>query len=144
MSATFLELALPHCSADDFDGEIVAINLDTGIYYSVKGAAALVWNDLIDGHSVEALLERTQGNDQIHAAMAPFVDELVATGLMRHSSIARQPTGPARIATAAASMDAPVLEPFGDMQDLLLLDPVHEVDEQVGWPNRPDTTVADK
>lgn len=144
MSETFLELALPHCSADDFDGEIVAINLDTGIYYSVKGAAALVWNDLVDGHPVEALLEFARGKDQIHAGIGRFVDELVASGLMRQSTAAREPTGPARIATAATSMEAPFLEPFGDMQDLLLLDPVHEVDEQVGWPNRPETTVADK
>ena len=31
---------------------------------------------------------------------------------------------------------APTLQKYSDMQDLLLIDPVHEVDE-TGWPNRP-------
>ena len=31
----------------------------------------------------------------------------------------------------------PKLSKFGDMQDLLLLDPIHDVDQQ-GWPNSPE------
>lgn len=34
---------------------------------------------------------------------------------------------------AAEPFEPPVLEQYTDMQDLLLLDPIHEVDEQ-GWP----------
>jgi hypothetical protein len=30
--------------------------------------------------------------------------------------------------------EPPILRTFEDMQDLLLLDPIHEVDE-MGWPN---------
>jgi hypothetical protein len=29
----------------------------------------------------------------------------------------------------------PVLESYSDMQDILLLDPIHEVDDKAGWPN---------
>lgn len=137
VSTRFLELAVPQCSADDFDGEIVAINLDTGIYYSIKDSAALVWHDLADGHSVEALIDCLRGYADTQAAVARFVDELLGSGLMRLSSDARDPAIGPRIASALP-MAAPVLEPFGDMQDLLLLDPVHEVDQEVGWPNAPD------
>jgi hypothetical protein len=45
--------------------------------------------------------------------------------------------GPSKVAAATETMQPPVLEPFGDMQDLLLLDPVHEVDEDAGWPTKP-------
>jgi hypothetical protein len=31
-------------------------------------------------------------------------------------------------------MEPPRLESYGDMQSLLLLDPVHEVEQDVGWP----------
>lgn len=141
VSARFLELALPHCSADDFDGEIVAINLDTGIYYSVKDAAALLWHDLLAGHSVETLLEVAQGDEELRVAIERFADELLASGLMRLATIAKSPAQPAKIAVANLSaMTAPVLESFGDMQDLLLLDPVHEVDEETGWPSSPSRT----
>jgi len=38
----------------------------------------------------------------------------------------------------------PVLEVYTDMQDLLLLDPIHDVDETVGWPSPkpPEESVA--
>lgn len=138
-SMRVLELAVPQCSADDFDGEIVAINLDTGIYYSIKDSAALVWHDLVDGHAAEALLDCMRDDSEAQAALSRFVDDLLGAGLMRLSSGPRDPASAPRIATAAP-MAAPVLEPFGDMQDLLLLDPVHEVDQEVGWPNAPDRT----
>ena len=38
-------------------------------------------------------------------------------------------------ADAARVFEAPRLEKYTDMQDLVLLDPVHEVDEQ-GWPQQ--------
>lgn len=137
VSTRVLELAVPQCSADDFDGEIVAINLDTGIYYSIKDTAALVWHDLVDGHSVEALLDRLRDDADMQAAVSRFVDELLSSGLMRLSTDLSEPTSSPRIASALP-MAAPVLEPFGDMQDLLLLDPVHEADQEIGWPNAPD------
>jgi hypothetical protein len=133
-----LELALPHCSADDFDGEIVAINLDTGIYYSVRESAALIWHDLVDGHSVESLLALVQDNAEMHTAVARYIDDLAASGLLRPANNLPDPKGPPSFVAALPGMTVPALEPFGDMQDLLLLDPVHEVDEQAGWPKAPE------
>lgn len=53
---TFYELAVPECSAEEFDGEIVAINLDSGIYFSLKAPASWVFSDLCQGHSVEKVM----------------------------------------------------------------------------------------
>lgn len=138
MSAHYLELASPQCSADDFDGEIVAINLETGIYYSIKDSGAVLWHDLTAGHSVEALVELAGENIELAAGIARFADEVVSCGLMRPTTEAPVPSEPAATAAQAATMSAPALESFGDMQDLLLLDPVHEVDEEMGWPKAQD------
>ena len=40
-------------------------------------------------------------------------------------------------AEAMLHFSAPVVETFADLQDLIVLDPVHEVDATAGWPNRP-------
>jgi hypothetical protein len=138
LSARHLELASPQCSADDFDGEIVAINLETGLYYSLKDSAALLWNDLAAGHSVETLVQSAEANPKLAAQISRFADELVACGLMRETTEAPVPAEPARTAAEAATLQLPELESFGDMQDLLLLDPVHEVDEEMGWPKAQD------
>lgn len=138
MSTHHLELASPQCSADDFDGEIVAINLETGLYYSIKDSGAVIWHDLTAGHSVEALVDLAGENSELAAGISRFADEVVRCGLMRPTTEAPIPSGPAATAAEIATMTAPVLESFGDMQDLLLLDPVHEVDEEMGWPKAQD------
>jgi hypothetical protein len=40
---------------------------------------------------------------------------------------------PEPLTAAAAITAAPVLEKYTDMQELLLLDPIHDV-EEAGWP----------
>ena len=64
-----------------------------------------------------------------------FIDQLVAAGLVVEEdggqaspSVAETP------ALATTPWSTPVLESHDDLQDLLLLDPVHEVTE-AGWPH---------
>lgn len=134
MSQTFLEIAEPNCTAEELDGELVAINLDTGIYFSIKDDGVTIWNDLVAGHSVQALQALVADNEALVAGIMTFVRELVENGLMRETVGPLSPTSPAATAAVASAMQMPELESFGDMQSLLLLDPVHEVDGDAGWP----------
>jgi len=107
-------------------------------FQSIKDSGAVLWHDLMAGHSVEALVDLAGENAELAAGIARFADEVVNCGLMRPTTEAPVPSGPAATAAQAATMTAPALESFGDMQDLLLLDPVHEVDEEMGWPKAQD------
>ena len=134
MPATVFEVAEPQCVAEEFDGEIVAINLDTGLYFSMKDTGALLWRELVAGHSVESLLELA-GDAEMAEAVKRFTGELLSGGLMRQTLSPQtgcESTKPGLL--ALATMAPPYLESFGDMQSLLLLDPVHEVEQEVGWP----------
>lgn len=131
MSLTYLEVAIPKCSAEDFDGEIVAINLDTGRYFSVKDSAAVIWHDLVGGNAVEAILDATSGDAALTETVSQYVAELQKEGLMRPTQTQLATQAPM---LATPGMLPPVLDSFGDMESLLLLDPVHEVDEEEGWP----------
>ena len=139
--STILELASPQCSAEEFDGEIVALNLDTGMYFSMSGVAGRIFTDLTNGHSVETLLALAAPESEIGKGVAAFISELQSAGLLRSRSAPEgSPTAPLTLsAELLAGAVTPVLESFGDMQSLLLLDPVHEVDELVGWPKAPDS-----
>ena len=135
MTETILEVASPECAAEDFDGEIVAMHLDTGMYFSMGDTAAVIWRDLAAGHSAESLVRLAGNNKELGNAVERFVVELVDSGLMRKAAGARAPAEPARFGASVNDGAAlPVLEAFGDMKKLLLLDPVHEVDEKAGWP----------
>jgi hypothetical protein len=135
VSDTILEVAAPDCAAEDFDGEIVAMHLDTGMYFSMADTAALIWRDLAAGHSAESLVRLAGQNNELANAVERFVVELVDAGLMRKTSVAPTALEPAQFgAVTAGGAGLPVLEAFGDMKKLLLLDPVHDVDQTAGWP----------
>jgi hypothetical protein len=135
VSDTILEVAAPDCAAEDFDGEIVAMHLDTGMYFSMADTAALIWRDLAAGHSAESLVRLAGQNNELANAVERFVVKLVDAGLMRKTSVAPTALEPAQFgAVTAGGPGLPVLEAFGDMKKLLLLDPVHDVDQTAGWP----------
>ena len=74
---------------------------------------------------------------QADASVAAAAVQALVTALAAEDLV--QPTGEAAAQPAysngqRAPFVAPVLQKHTDMQDLLLLDPIHEVDE-TGWPS---------
>src|SRR4051812_31557384 len=101
LNATILEVAAPQCVAEDFDGEIVVLNTDSGVYFSLRGSGASLWADLAAGHSVETLVGLA-GDPATAAAIKSFADRLIGEGLMR---TAGAPTSPG----VAPSLDVTTL-----------------------------------
>ena len=137
MSETVLEIAAPECVAEDFDGEIVAINLKSGVYFSAKDAGAVLWRDLTTGHSVESLMDLATGNQELARSIARFAEDALSGGLMRKAQAVAAPARAPNLTAQTAGAALPFLESYSDMKSLLLLDPIHEVDEESGWPVRP-------
>jgi hypothetical protein len=122
------------------DGEVIVVNLDTGAYYSLATTAADIWTSVDGGASVdetvEELLDRYDApRSVVEPTVTRFVRELEEEELvlategdgLRQSSAAA--SGPTKL-----PFEEPALRKFTDMQELLLLDPIHEVDER-GWPD---------
>jgi hypothetical protein len=133
-------------------GEVVIVNLKSGSYYSLDKVGADVWEGIVAGGSVGQIAEgiahryESAGAD-IGRAVSQLVNELVQEELLVPlTSEEVQPlpdAGPASRPDEAAGKgmyEPPVLQKYTDMQDLLLLDPIHDVDD-TGWPNvRSDQT----
>ena len=64
-------------------------------------------------------------------AVETFLHELATDGL----TVDGRGAAPIIPLPLPASFSPPVFEKFMDLQDLLLLDPIHEVDE-IGWPHQ--------
>ena len=127
-----------------FDDEVILVNLDNGHYYTLAGSAGDIWNALSAGTPVAdiaALLgDRYTGTvDEIAPPMERFVAELQAERLIVPGDGAVDAgTGPTFPVSPVLNDDrppfeAPVLAKYTDMEALLILDPVHDVDES-GWP----------
>lgn len=144
-----LRLNTPHVIHETIDDEVIVINLASGNYYSVKGAGADVWDVLQSspgagvGAIAAAVAQRyDRPSDVVESEIAEFVtrlkdEELVTT--VEGAALSSIPLSNGLGAgDGAKAFDVPLLEKYTDMQDLVLLDPVHEVDA-TGWPHpKPD------
>jgi hypothetical protein len=71
--------------------------------------------------AVDEFLDKLQHEDLIIA------NTIITPGAINHQESA--------IGNEKPKFEKPILEKFTDMEDLLLLDPIHEVDVDAGWPN---------
>jgi hypothetical protein len=128
--------------SDTIDGEVLAIRSDNGTYYSMRGPAATTWTALLTGAGLDeitAAVGAHHGVDgldiraDIEAFARSLVDELllVETTLSGAGGAAVAAALPAE--TRGVVWEAPEFERYTDMRDLLLFDPIHEV-EASGWP----------
>lgn len=135
-----LRIAEPNCVADDFGGEIVALNLDTGYYFSLRGLASGIWLDLAAGHST-ATVTAAMGilGPAVEGQANALIDDLLARGLMvvDETEGIVDPVDALRVSGMIDGGEAILaFEVYDDMQDLVLNDPIHDVDLEAGWPVR--------
>jgi hypothetical protein len=128
----------PNVAARSFGDEIIVANFITGVYYSLLGSAAQVWDGLMAGQSLPEVSRAvaTVGDldpAEFEQAAAKLVEDLAAENLIEPATDAPV-TDWTALPPAGEAFALPVLERFTDMQDLLLLDPVHDV-EEMGWPH---------
>lgn len=131
------EVVEPSAIYEYIDGEVLALNLLTGIYVQMKSLSAELFHALASGHSAEivetAAIMAGYGTDVVRQFETHY-SEWVALGLLR----VRANSGP----------DVPVhltLQPglsfseeqWDDLSELIMMDPVHDVSPQ-GWPARID------
>jgi hypothetical protein len=125
------------------DGEAIIADLGRGFYYSLDSLGSAVWQALVDGASVAEVIDgcaahfagdREEIAAGINALLAGLTAEqlLVARGDVPGSVVGLH----GLLGAAGSAWTPPTLNKYTDMEQLLLLDPIHDVDE-TGWPNAP-------
>lgn len=136
------QLNTPNVIAEVIDGEAILVDLRSGNYFSIQGNGALLWEAIAQGTSLETIANQIVDAFDLDRAVAEetvvsFSNELEREGLIvALEGDQPQPEPPLdfRLSTNGQGFTTPVVEKYTDMQDLVLLDPVHEVDER-GWPH---------
>ena len=124
--------------SDTIDGEVLAIRSDNGAYYSLRGTAATVWTALLSGadlHEVAVAAGTHHGvdGDAVLVEVAAFAAALVEERLLIESDDDGAEVVGLSNETVATAWETPTFDKYTDMRDLLLFDPIHEVQPQ-GWP----------
>jgi hypothetical protein len=135
----YYEINAPMVISEPMDEDLVVINLDNGCYYSFNKTAAQLWNQLEQGFAINqaasqmALLCESE-EAQVLADFLSFVDRMLEEQLIRACEGHSKDWPPLKNGQGGPYLK-PSFEKYSDMQEMLLLDPIHEVSE-AGWPNQ--------
>jgi hypothetical protein len=133
--------------AETLDGEATIVDLDSGTYHALNESGSFIWDSLVvgtDADEVAGAFASAYALEQDEAARV--VDDLI--GRLADQKLVVPVTETAQNGNGAAAAHvtphaegtqrtylAPELSTYTDMQELLLLDPIHEVDAS-GWPSQ--------
>ena len=128
----------PHVIYENIEGELVLIHMAKGSYYSTDAIGSRLWDMIVAGHQLDEMREWIGASYQGDAAeidrgVRGFLAELQAEELIVRAERPRVNGGSRLDVTAGGHFSAPVLNKYRDMEDMLMLDPIHEV-EETGWP----------
>lgn len=129
----------PRVVHETIDDETIVIDFDDGTYYSLRTTANFIWQLLENasaGEIVEAVRQQYTGDaEQIESSVRAFLAQLVQAQLIAETDGETTQPVLAAVDGSPEPFTPPLLEEYTDMQDLLLLDPIHDVDA-MGWPAR--------
>jgi hypothetical protein len=102
----------------------------------------VIWDLIASGRTEASILSEIVDHyvgdlDVIRQGLDRFVSELCDEDLIVASELASASSSDAPKSAAIAdrpTFAAPQLEKYTDMQELLLIDPIHEVNDDQGWP----------
>jgi len=133
----------PRMIHETVDGETLVIDSETGVYFALPDSASVILRLLTAGCSVDDVLCKVSAlyrtdREGIRDGVEGFI-----TGLLREEiiipNLEGKPVEGSNCEPAYEdipdSFQQPVLQKFDDLQQLMLLDPIHDVDDR-GWPFR--------
>ncbi len=124
---------------ETIEGETIVIHLGTGVYYSLDGAASVIWDLAGAGAPTETIVALVgAAYPANNGTVAPEVESLLAE-LLSEELLTQGPAPAETFSGLAPAMPevyaTPVLHRYTDMQAFMLTDPIHEVDQGAGWPH---------
>jgi hypothetical protein len=135
---TLYQINATATASEEFDGETVVIQFRKGTYSVLSGSAPGIFAMLTSPVSLAAICAAlsTGGgaqSDGLQSEVEGFVTQLLAAEL-----VVERPADKTAIPDAMTEpYSPPKIETFEDLADLMKIDPVHEVDMELGWPRKP-------
>lgn len=147
-NSSLFKVNSPNVVSETIDGETVIVNLTDGTYYSLDRVGADVWNlieqEFTTGNIVATILQRFTGEPEvIEDSVKTLILQLRAEKLLipADEEESDSPSVSIDVPERLEEFVTPTLQKYSDMQELLMLDPIHEVDEIEGWPEKKEESL---
>jgi hypothetical protein len=120
--------------SDLIDGEMMLLNMEAGTYYSLVGTGAALWTSLQVGAEDSVLLQALErafpdiDASRLQDELRDFLKTLKEEDLVVSCEICSDDSP-----SFGDAYETPKIQKYSDLQDLLLIDPIHEAGDS-GWP----------
>lgn len=150
---SYLRANYPGVVSETIEGETIVIHLKTGTYYSLERTAVDIWQVIEVGITLGELLtgmrqwyDQNTEEEEMETSTRHFIKNLIQEELIvvdpNFQKDSENQSSRLQAAIETSVFTIPTFEKYTDMQDLLLLDPIHEVDIS-GWPERPESSESE-
>ena len=122
------------------NGEVIVISFSSGKYFSLGGSAADIWTLLVGGISLADLITELNVNWQIDIEVSEileFLAECVNEGIVDLTRVGTSVISELPKDLDRSNWNTPKLMIFGNLQDLIMVDPVHDA-SLIDWPVQKD------
>jgi Coenzyme PQQ synthesis protein D (PqqD) len=143
VSERYYSVEVPNVVSNNFGGEIIIADYDSGAYYSLLETAAEIWLGLQAGYSARQIADAfgalyPASSTEVSSSVIACIEELTGYWIVKERAkpLAAEPWSPRPHPTFLA----PVIERYDDLKELLMLDPVHDT-AVAGWPKK-DSSVS--
>jgi hypothetical protein len=126
---------------ETIDGEVVIINFENGNYYSLNSAGKDIWSHIERNSILAAIVDEIA--DKYQGSQEEIKKDIIQllTNLEKEELIVQDKEKKYEVYTVPEikkceeklKYEKPGFSKYTDMKEMLLLDPIHEVDE-TGWP----------
>lgn len=138
-ASNFYRLKSPSVVARVIDGEAILIAFETGTYFSARGSGAAIVERVLTPTPVSRIIRAFTPTDSFPRAeitrhVLLFLQQLRDEGLVVADAPRDDAPDEQAQAPGGLRFEPPALEKYRDLEDLLVLDPIHDVDA-AGWPS---------
>ena len=139
-----------HVSSEIFGEEAVVVNFMTGKYFGMTGSAPVIWKLFETPVSYDDVIAAVGGlnglSDEGKQLVQVFMDTLLRECLIKDASELDTENTQSKPVTIDPGIlqNPPVIEIFDDLQELIVLDPIHDADPERGWPVQKNLSKPDE
>ena len=134
-------LASKNISGEIIHDELIIIDLAQGVYFTSKGAALYLWKAIVFGSEVAEVIDQLskKADDPVGfiKKSETWINALTSHGIIKKEIGQGTPVSADWLKSEhLTNIVPPTYEMHQDLEDILLFDPVHDVDG-LGWPKPP-------
>lgn len=137
------KVAGAHIVSEKIADEVIIVDLVDGSYFSLSGCGIAIWEFVKNGYSKDQIVEALSSSlTSIPGDLDQHIETFIASLLEEKLIVPQSGDGvSATVVSGASTVDktafeAPSVQKFTDMEDVLKMDPIHDFNE-LGWPHEP-------